>query len=67
MRTYSKINFGKYKGKTVHEVLEENPQYIKWCIENTNTYPSIEVIDFLKNKNMDVIVKCKKNIKKDLK
>lgn len=28
------IIFGKYKGKTIKEVMEENPGYIVWCYEN---------------------------------
>lgn len=29
-----KLNFGKHKGKTINEILEEEPTYIRWCVEN---------------------------------
>jgi hypothetical protein len=28
------MTFGQYKGMTVAEVLEEDPQYLKWAYEN---------------------------------
>jgi tetratricopeptide (TPR) repeat protein len=28
----SKVNFGKYKGKTIMEILDTEPDYISWCI-----------------------------------
>jgi hypothetical protein len=33
------LNFGKYKdsGKTVEDIIEEDPDYIRWCIENIET------------------------------
>jgi tetratricopeptide (TPR) repeat protein len=30
----SEITFGKYKGKTLEEVLEKDPPYVLWCITN---------------------------------
>ena len=32
------FNFGKYKGKTILQVIEENPAYIVWCIRNVNNF-----------------------------
>jgi len=32
-----KILFGKYKGKTISEIAEENPGYIVWLDENVKT------------------------------
>ena len=29
-----KLNFGKHKGKTIDEILHEEPTYIRWCLEN---------------------------------
>jgi hypothetical protein len=29
-----KLNFGKYKGIAVKELVEENPNYLLWCEEN---------------------------------
>ncbi len=34
----SKLNFGKHKGKTIDEVLEEDPTYIRWCLENIDWF-----------------------------
>lgn len=28
------FGFGKYKGKTIQEVYEENPDYLEWCASN---------------------------------
>lgn len=30
---HTKLDFGKYKGKTPSEISEENPSYIKWMYE----------------------------------
>jgi len=30
----TKFDFGKYKGKRLNSILNTNPLYIKWCIEN---------------------------------
>ena len=32
-----KIPFGKYKGKTFHDVYSINPQYVKWLLNNCDT------------------------------
>ncbi len=32
------LNFGKYKGKTIFQVIEENPAYIVWCIRNVENF-----------------------------
>ena len=29
-----KLNFGKHEGRFIEEILEEEPTYIRWCIEN---------------------------------
>ena len=31
---YSRMNFGKHRGKTIGQIVDENPSYIKWMIEN---------------------------------
>ena len=30
------FNFGKYRGKTVEDVIKLAPSYIEWCIDNVN-------------------------------
>jgi uncharacterized protein (DUF3820 family) len=32
------FQFGKYKGKTLFYVLDTNPQYIIWCINNIKEF-----------------------------
>lgn len=34
----SKLGFGKYRGKRISEVLEENPSYIEWASKNVNDF-----------------------------
>jgi hypothetical protein len=29
-----KLKFGKYKGKTLYEIIKAHPLYIEWCLEN---------------------------------
>lgn len=32
------LNFGKYKGSTVDSVLEEDPKYLLWALENVERF-----------------------------
>lgn len=32
------FDFGKHKGKTVEEVIDEEPTYIEWCIDNVTGF-----------------------------
>lgn len=34
----TKITFGRYKGKTLEEVLNINPLYIEWCMNNIDEF-----------------------------
>lgn len=34
----TKFDFGKYKGTNLYEVLNTNPLYIKWCVENIECF-----------------------------
>lgn len=31
---YSRMNFGKHRGETIEQIVDENPSYIKWMIES---------------------------------
>lgn len=31
---FDKLNFGKYKGMVVSDVIKHNPKYLQWCFEN---------------------------------
>ena len=33
-----KVFFGKYSGKTIKEILDINPGYFCWCIENLDSF-----------------------------
>ncbi|MBK7390168.1 MAG: hypothetical protein IPI23_14175 [Bacteroidetes bacterium] len=34
----STLSFGKFKGKTLSEILSIQPSYIKWCIINLDHF-----------------------------
>ena len=35
LNTSSLLNFGKHKGKRVHQIIEEDPKYLIWLSENS--------------------------------
>lgn len=37
LRAEDSFTFGKYKGKTIKEVAEENPNYLRWVNENSES------------------------------
>ncbi len=37
LRTH-KITFGKYKGQTLHEVIANDPKYIKWAVDGCDYF-----------------------------
>lgn len=49
----NKFQFGKYKGKTLLYVLDNNPQYIVWCINNIKEFKINNTLknDLLNNYN----------------
>lgn len=51
------LKFGKYKGRTVLEVIDENPSYIVWCIRNVKGF----VID--KKLSDDLIAQYERHLK----
>jgi hypothetical protein len=34
----NKIQFGKYKGDTIAEILAKVPQYIEWCLDEVKGF-----------------------------
>ena len=36
------LKFGKHKGKTVNQILQEEPDYINWCLKNIDTFQMSE-------------------------
>jgi hypothetical protein len=59
LRITSKLNFGKYKDKTVQHVLQVEPSYLVWALANTNTYPSEELITKLEELGFKIETKNK--------
>lgn len=39
--------FGKYKGKAIGDIIEEDPCYIRWAVNNLNFSINEECLDFL--------------------
>jgi uncharacterized protein (DUF3820 family) len=64
-RLYSNLNFGKYIGRKVIDIIEIDPQYLIWAFENTNCHPTQEVIDILLSKGYKIKLnnKAKKRLK----
>lgn len=46
------LSFGKYKGYQLEDVIEDDPNYIKWLIENTQHSFSEEVMQLLTKKKI---------------
>ena len=36
LKLSSRMNFGKYSGETIAQIVDENPSYIEWMIENVD-------------------------------
>lgn len=34
----TRLDFGKYKGDTVDDVITNDPQYLEWCLENVDGF-----------------------------
>jgi hypothetical protein len=32
------MGFGKYAHKTVRDLLDEDPEYLQWCVENVDWF-----------------------------
>ena len=47
----SKLKIGKYKGKTFQEVLEEDPKYLEWMLENITERT---ILDLLKKNRIKI-------------
>lgn len=50
MNLQSEFKFGKCKGDQVEDVLEDDPSYIRWMVENTNTQFDDEVLEALEKR-----------------
>ena len=41
------FKFGKYKGQQVEDVIDDDPSYVRWLCENTETHFDDEVLETL--------------------
>lgn len=41
------FGFGKYKGEQVEDVIEDDPRYIAWCVENDIVEFDEEVMELI--------------------
>ena len=42
------FKFGKYKGKTIEEVSDENPDYLEWIVDNFDDgFIKDKIVEFL--------------------
>src|SRR6056297_3524525 len=65
MKTYylnTHIHFGKYKGLTIEEIMNINPGYLSWCIENLDHFVLAEEAfsKIKKENNYDIAESIKK-------
>ena len=42
--------FGKHKGKQVEDLVEDEPSYIRWLVENANTEFDNETLEALEKR-----------------
>jgi uncharacterized protein (DUF3820 family) len=50
MNLESTFRFGKYKGRQVEDVVEDDPGYIRWLCENTETEFDDAVLEALEKR-----------------
>jgi len=49
------LEFGKYQGYSINEILKKDPSYIIWCILNLDIFcVSEDIIGILKSKNINI-------------
>lgn len=53
--TEFKMPFGSYKGKTLEQIYDTDPSYVAWMRDDLNGFVQQAAIDFLKQKNMEII------------
>lgn len=34
----TKLSFGKYEGQVIDDIIDTNPKYIQWCLENVKWF-----------------------------
>ena len=50
MNLESIFKFGKHKGQQVEDVVEDDPSYVRWLCENTETDFDDEVLESLERR-----------------
>ena len=49
------MEFGKYMGLSVNEIISQDPQYLNWCIINIDEFcVSEEILVLIKMKNINI-------------
>ena len=38
MKLTDELKFGKYSGLSVREVIEDDPEYIEWCLDEVDSF-----------------------------
>lgn len=48
------LDFGKYKGMTIKEVIDDDPEYLVWCLDNVNFFDVSEnVLQLIENAQIE--------------
>ena len=42
-----KMTFGKYKGKEIGEIIDDDPSYLEWAVQNTHLELDTQASDLL--------------------
>ena len=40
---YDALNFGKHKDESITNIIADDPQYLKWCLENISDFRLDEI------------------------
>ena len=61
----TEFTFGKYYGLEVHMLLDRDPQYLEWCINNLeNIYFTSSVVAAVKSAMKKITITTKKTYKR---
>jgi hypothetical protein len=52
-KTYNlkdELPFGKHKGEILEDVIDDDPEYVDWMVENISSFDlSVDALDYLRN------------------
>ena len=55
LNLHNRMNFGKHRGETIGQIVDENPSYIKWMIENIDNIAFSEEVVSELNLSDDIV------------